>query len=167
MNIMTVRIEYPKVNTRIIVAHAPQETDKSETRAEFFEELSVQVERCKTSGDELIFVGDLNARIKCEASIMPEKDSPNGKLLSDLIKKHELKVGNFNENCSGKWTRIQACKDGTVSKSVLDYILLSENMNSSLKEVIIDEEKILCPYRVIIEDRARKWVFSDHCVRYA
>ena len=92
-NIMTVKIEYPHLNVRIVVAHAPQETAKAETRAEFFEELSVQVERCFNSGDELIVCGDLNARIKCEGSVIPEKDSPNGVHLSDLILKHELKVG--------------------------------------------------------------------------
>ena len=127
LTVMTVRIEYPRMNLRVIVAHAPQETDKAETRVEFYEELSVQIERCVTSGDELIFVGDLNARIVCEDSaILPGKDSPNGKLLSDLIQYHKLKVGNFDEKCTGKWTRIQACKDGSISKSVLDYVLLSE-----------------------------------------
>ena len=150
--VMTVRIEYPHVNLRVIVAHAPQETDKCETRIEFYEELSVQIERCITSGDELIITGDLNARIVCDDSgVSGGKDSPNGKLLSDLIQSHKLKVGNFDEKCVGKWTRIQACKNGTVSKSVLDYVLLSENMQSSLNEMMIDEDKIFCPYRVLAE----------------
>ena len=163
-NIMTVRIEYPRMNLRVIVAHAPQETDKSETRVEFYEELSVQIERCITSGDELVVVGDMNARIVCDDSvILPGKDSPNGKLLSDLIQYHKLKVGNFDEKCTGKWTHIQACKDGSVSKSVLDYVLLSENMHSSLNNIIIDEDKLFCPYRVKMERRVQKCVFSDHC----
>ena len=162
-NIMTVRIEYPCMSIRVVVVHGPQETDKCETRAEFFEELSVQVERCLTSGDELVCVGDLNARIKCDASVMPEKDSPNGIHLSDLIQKNNLKVGNFHENCVGKWTRIQPRKDGTICKSVLDYIMLTEKLYTSVNEVIIDEEKIFCPYRVVTEMGMQKCVYSDHC----
>ena len=163
-NIMTVRIKYPRMNLRVIVAHAPQETDKAETRVEFYEELSVQIERCVTSGDELVVVGDLNARIvNDDSAILSGKDSPNGKLLSDLIQYNKLKVGNFNEKCTGKWTRIQACKDGSIKKSVLDYVLLSEKMYSSLNEIIIDEDKLFCPYRVKVEKGVQNCVFSDHC----
>ena len=38
--LMTIKIEYPKFNLRVIVVHAPQETEKHETRLEFFEEMS-------------------------------------------------------------------------------------------------------------------------------
>ena len=38
-NIFTVRIEYPLMNLRIIIAHAPQETAKLEEKNEFFDEV--------------------------------------------------------------------------------------------------------------------------------
>ena len=42
-NLLTARIVYPRINVRVIVVHAPQETDYHETRLEFFEELSVRI----------------------------------------------------------------------------------------------------------------------------
>ena len=163
-NIMTLKIVYPTFNLRVVVVHAPQETDKVEARQEFFEELFVQVERGLTSGDELIILGDLNGRIACEmGKYVPENDSPNGKQVCELVNKHGLKVGNFHKQCTGKWTRIQPCKKGGVKKSVLDYFLMSNTLHDSLQSVLIDEEKIYCPYRVITEKGKQRVVYSDHC----
>lgn len=36
-------------------------------------------------------------------------------------------------------------------------------MYSSLNEIIIDEDKLFCPYRVTVERGIQKCVFSDHC----
>ena len=164
-NIMTVKIVYPTFTLRVIIAHAPQETDKAETRLEFFEELSIQVERSQISGDELIILGDFNGRIGCEIDrIVAVDGSPNGKQLCEIINKHGLKVGNFHELCTGRWTRIQSCQKGGIKKSVLDYILTTEVIYDSLEDILIDEEKIYCPYRQKIEKGVQRIVYSDHCV---
>ena len=164
MSIMTVKIVYPALNLRVIVAHAPQENAKSEERLEFFEELSVQIERAVTSDEETIIVGDFNARISGDLNAVSyDKDSPNGKQLSELIEKHCLKVGNFHPDCQGKWTRIQVGKKGEVKRSALDYVLLPKLLCNSLTSIEIDEEKIYCPYR---EKKAKgkiEIVHSDHC----
>ena len=166
--LLTVRIVYPSVCIRVIVVHAPQETDTVEKRQEFFEELSVQIERCIMSGDEMLIMGDLNARIGSEGhKIVPLENSPNGKELSQLILIHNLHAANFHQNCEGKWTRIQACKDGTTKKSVLDYILMQQSMYDKLVRLEIDEEKIYCPYRETFPKGKRKIVYSDHCVMIA
>ena len=168
-SVMTVKIEYPHVNLRVIVAHAPQETDNHEERKEFFEEMLVQVERGITSGDATLVLADFNARITHNKSsvvpenVVPENDSPNGKLLCDLIQKNNLKVGNFDNTCHGKWTRIQACKNGETKRSALDYVLLTEEVQKSLKSIVIDEQKIYCPYGVKKENGVQRIVFSDHC----
>ena len=167
-HILTVRIVYPCMNIRVIVCHAPQETDPLEKRLEFFEELSVQVERCLTSGDEMLLMGDLNSRIfEGEFNVEPTDGSPNGKQLSELVQKYNLKVANFHQNCSGRLTRIQARKDGTTKESVLDYILLQQRMYQKLTKMVIDEEKIFCPYRVTSTKGKRSIVYSDHCVLIA
>ena len=163
-SIMTVRIEYPKMNVRVIVVHAPQEKEKKELRDEFFEEVLVQVERGVTSEDKVIIVGDFNARIIHDENnnIGYEKESPNGKLLSELIDKYSLSVGNFHTECRGKWTRIQVRKKELV-KSVLDYVLLPKSMSNSLREIMIDEEKFFCPYGVKSIKGSMETVYSDHC----
>ena len=164
-NIMTVKIEYPKFNLRVVVGHAPQETDRNELRLEFFEELAVQVERCSTSGDELLILCDFNGRIGWENdSVTPINESPNGKQMCELIKNHSLKVGNFHDSCKGKWTRIQNCLDGEVKRSVLDYILSTPVIHNSMKSILIDEEKIYCPYGMRRRKGTSKAVYSDHCV---
>ena len=168
-NLLTVKIVYPLVNLRIIIVHAPQETDSQDKRLEFFEELSVQVERGLTSGDELLVVGDLNARIGMDSNgkVIPESTSPNGKQLCELIERHSLKVGNFHQSCSGKWTRIQPQKDGSIKKSALDYVLMPANMHQALKSFVIDEDKIYCPFREITTKGRKHIVYSDHCVMTA
>ena len=164
-SIMTVKIEYPKFNLRVVIGHAPQETEKNEIRLEFFEELAVQVERCLTSGDELLILCDFNGRIDWNKdSFIAVNESPNGKQMCELIDKHGLKVGNFHNNCTGKWTRIQNCVNGDVKRSVLDYLMSTAAIHDSIKSILIDEEKIYCPYRVKKKKGVPKVVYSDHCV---
>ena len=164
-NVMTVRIEFEKLYVRVIVGHAPQETEKAEIREEFFEELSIQIERGLDSGDVLIVVGDFNANISIDAggNISPGSGSPNGKKVCELLEKYQLKVGNFHSNTTGKWTRIQKKKD-KVCKSMLDFLLLSPETYHLLEKMEIDEDKIYCPYREGTKCGRKEIVFSDHCV---
>ena len=133
-----------------------------EIRADFFNEVAIQVERCNTAGDKLMLLGDFNARLSVYGDKINPM-SPNGKLMNELIKDHDLKVGNFSPNTIGKWTRIQTLKDGTVNKSSIDYVLLQEDLMSLMTEMIIDEDKIYCPYRERNTKREKKIIFSDHC----
>ena len=125
--------------------------------------MSVQTERAISSEDACIVVGDFNAKISGEIQVVSyEKDSPNGKQLSDMIQ-DKLHVGNFHPKAQGKWTRIQAMKKGDDKKSVLDYVLLSPGLSQSLEKLLIDEEKIYCPSRVKKQRGKSELVFSDHC----
>ena len=139
-NIMTVRIEYPRLNVRIVVAHAPQETATLEDRTEFYEEVAIEAERCCDTGDKLIIVGDFNGRIQSQNGQI-ESSSPNGKLLQGLVLENDLRVGNFSPKTVGHWTRMQT-KNGILEKSVLDYILMPDDTMSLLESMTIDEEKI-------------------------
>ncbi len=162
-NILTVRIRYLKDTARVILAHAPQETDPLEERTDFFEELAVQVERCVTAGDKMVLLGDLNARVVYEdGEVKPAANSPNGKLLHALVDSHNLCLANFSPNTKGKYTRIQKTKKG-INKSAIDYILLEQHQSSLMEEMIIDEEKIYCPYRERKTKDGKTIVFSDHC----
>ena len=95
-SIMTVKIEYQDINIRVVIGHAPQETAKYEERSDFFNELAEQVERALTSGDKLIVVGDMNARIEKSGGTL-QGISPNGKLLKEVIDEYELEAANFHE----------------------------------------------------------------------
>ncbi len=163
-NIMVVRIDYSSVVLRVIVVHAPQETEKQDVRDEFMEELSVQIERGVSSGDDTILLGDLNARLEVHGqTIVGGKTSPNGRAISDVVENYQLKVGNFHKNTVGKWTRIQPKKVGGADKSVLDYALMEKKLFDCMTEMYIDEEKMFCPYREITRKGTKHIVFSDHC----
>ena len=125
-NILTVKIQYPDITVRVILVHAPQETEKLEERSDFFNEFAEQVERGTTSGDTMIVVGDFNARIQDTEEM--HHTSSNGKLMKDVIDEYKLKIVNFHERAYGKWTRVQPMKNGNIKKSMLDYFLLEEDM---------------------------------------
>ncbi len=113
-------------------------------------------------------LGDFNAKILPNLNrVVAGKNSPNGKHLTTVIAEYGLKVANFHEKVEGKWTRIQVDKSGIVHKSVLDYMLVQEDMSQSLTRVLIDEDKIFCPYRLKTEKGEKKIVYSDHCTMIA
>ena len=166
-NIMTVRIEYPKFNVRVIAVHAPQETAKKEERIEFFEELMVQVERGNSSDDYVLLVGDLNARLMLEnEKVNADDDSPNGKKLLEVINEYSMKVCNFSGKCSGKWTRIQGGKNG-VEKSTIDYMIVQSQLCNAMGSLLVDEDKIFTPYRVTKVKGTQKITYTDHCAMIA
>ena len=161
-NILTVRIKYKTEVVRLVTLHAPQETDSIEDRTNFYEEIAVQVERCDAAGDKLIILGDFNARIRQDnKSIVPI--SHNGKLLHDLVLDSELQVANFSPKTTGLFTRIQRMNNGTINKSTIDYVLMKDDMLSLMSEMLVDEEKVYCPYRVRKTKKKKKIIFSDHC----
>ena len=165
-NVLTVRIEYPNFYLRVIIAHAPQETANVEERVEFFEELMVQVERGDASGDQVLLLGDFNARLVSDLNSVNAESSPNGKLMADVIQKYSMQVCNFDEKCSGQWTRIQVKKDEEI-RSTLDYIVVQKEMFGSLSSILIDEEKIFTPYRETKVRKKKKITYSDHCAMIA
>ena len=132
-NILTARVMYPECTMRFIVVHGPQENDDIEARNDFYESLMVEVERGKASDDNIILLGDMNARIERDETI--KHLSSNGKHLKELMEKYQLDVLNFHTNTVGKWTRIQKQK-GILKKSIIDYVLVEDNMKIRVEKVV-------------------------------
>ena len=88
--------------------------------------------------------------------------SPNGNLLNDVINKSSLHVLNFDEKCSGKWTRVQE-KNGTLEKSIIDYAIVSGKMAELSTEILIDEEKLIAPFWIRKSNKnGSVHQYSDH-----
>ena len=160
-SILTVRIGYHNVTVRIVLVYAPQEGDPLEDRIDFFEEIAIQIERSETAGDMLVLLGDFNARINYEeGQVKPA--SPNGKLIYELLDDYNLKLGNLSPSTVGEWTRIQKIKN-YIHKSRIDYVVLHEDTLPLMEKMIIDEEKIHCPYRERKTKNGKNITFADHC----
>ena len=80
-NILVGRLAIRGGNLRIIAGYAPQETDNPETREEFFEELSMEIQRGYQAMDSVLVLGDLNAKLEMDENDNVNPESKNGKLL--------------------------------------------------------------------------------------
>ena len=162
-NILSSKVVYPECTVRFILVHGPQESEEAEKKNEFYESLMVEIERGKASDDNVIILGDMNARIEKNElkSGTIEDTSTNGKLLKAVVEKYQLEVLNFHPNTVGKWTRIQK-KKKAIEKSIIDYIMVEENLKHRIEEMIIDEDKLYTPWRVIFRKKERQIIFSDH-----
>ena len=150
----------PGLNVRIITAYGPQETDHKDDRQEFFDELSTEIQACEFVGSNPIIVGDLNSKIVLAEGIVKPSTS-NGEMLNNLLDTFSLKVLNFNELCDGKWTRVQIV-NGIEVKSVIDYCITNKTISEKLENMIVDEEKLICPYRIKKTKKVTKLQYSDH-----
>ena len=157
-NILTVKVVFTNVNMRIVLAYGPQENESSELREDFFRDLSIEIEASKVNGDKLLLMGDLNSKIKYEDDKIISLTN-NGKHLEDIVAKYNLKVLNFSEKCSGKWTHV--IRKSNV-KSVIDYIIVDEEVNNTVDEIVIDEDCLHTPFRVVRQNQVEKPHYADH-----
>ena len=109
--------------------------------------------------DELpIVIGDLNAKIMGDDGGLQALSS-NGRILMDLVRNHELDVMNFDEKCQGKWTHVIRT---TGQSSLLDYVLTCKQISKTIKEMLIDEDCVYCPFKVTKKKGQEEAKFSDH-----
>ena len=63
---ITVRLRFDDKHIRLILVYGPQENDSVNKIADFYDSISVQVERASLAGDSVFLVGDLNAKLGTE-----------------------------------------------------------------------------------------------------
>ena len=92
----------------------------------------------------------------------PHQTSPNGRLLLEIVERQRLIIVNAMEICKGVITRERITKDGRET-SVIDYILISENLSKFLIEACIDEERLYVLHRYKKTKTGNgKQILSDH-----
>ena len=158
-NILVGRIPSGDKGVRIIAGYAPQETDTPELREEFFEDISIEIEKSKMSSDEFLLVGDLNAKIVKDDKGNIINESSNGKLLLEVIREHNLEVLNFSDKCEGEWTHVIRT---TGQASRLDYVLASGSISEQIRGMLIDETCLTCPFSLKKSKGKNVQQFSDH-----
>merc|ERR1712018_964343 len=99
--------------------------------------LGTQINRLKQKG-EIILSGDFNAKLKVERNnTIVQQESENGEFLQKLIDDNNLVPINLKDK-KGLWTR-EDRKYPEKQKSIIDYILLSQNLAENVTDIIVDE----------------------------
>ena len=105
---ITVCLRFDDQHIRLVLVYGPQENDSVNKIQDFYDSISVQVERVNLAGDSVFLVGDFNAKLGAEI-IRGEihQMSNNGACLNGIIEKYNLAVLNALEICSGTFTWVK------------------------------------------------------------
>ena len=145
-NIMSVQITFTNQVIRLILAYGPQENASKDEKDKFYDDLNIEVERAKLCGEQILIVGDLNAKLGHPIIKNDVYDiSMNGQLLKEVIGEHGLCVAKSLNKCIGTWTCTRNFKN-KFEKSAIDYVIISNQLEENLINMHIDEEKEFCPY---------------------
>ena len=164
IEIITVQAEIGKKKIRIINGYGPQEDDDIEKVINFWQEFEVEVIKAKDENCFVIIQMDANAKVG--NSIIkddPHTRSSNGKIMMDVVERQHLVIANSLDICKGTITR-QRIFEKKTEKSVIDYIIICEELLKYLIEISIDEERIHALSRYMKKKTGNKIIMSDHNV---
>ena len=162
IEILVVQGKVGNINVRFINAYGPQEEDKIDRVIGFYEKLEEEVILAKECGCQLIIECDANAKLGCEVIRGdPNNQSNNGAILWSLIERNNLIVANSLQLCEGVITRERITTKG-VEKSVLDYVIVCDQMNVHLRGMVVDESRMDVLTKYAGKKGVGKIVYSDH-----
>ena len=151
-------------DVRLIVGYGPQENIPVAERMPFFATLEEEIVSAKMAGKSIIIQMDANSKLGKEIIPKdPKAQSPNGKVLEGVINQNGLVVVNsLKQKCSGVITRRRTTIDGT-EESVIDFLIVSLDLISDIKELVIDETKQYALSK-IVKGNPPQVIQSDHNV---
>ena len=153
-----ITIDNGKVNLRIGVIYAPQETNTRKNQLNLmYKDIEKQISIANSNNQKLLLLGDFNCKVGSIINNNNAKVSVGGRLLLKLASKKELTILNSTDLCNGLWTRIEKEK-----KSVIDYIITRSKDVPNIISMEIDEEREYPVYRTIKEKNESRKVYSDH-----
>ena len=91
----------------------------------------------KAQNNEVIIAGDFNAKLQINSNSCKQHTSRNGTLLREIMDNNDLTPANLKSN-HGIWTRVN--RKNAEEKSVIDYILTTEQIARNIQSVIVDKE---------------------------
>ena len=162
--LLVAEIKTGNTNIRIITGYGPQENWEEKERMPFFEALEKEIARAEFEGRSLIISMDANSKLG--QSIIPgdpHEQSKNGKILSEIIKRHALIVVNgIQGKCTGLITRERRTVQG-VEKSVIDFVIVSRDLEKHIEYMHIDDQRKNVLTKLIkTRKRHTKKVESEH-----
>ena len=139
--LLVVEVKIRNKEIRIITGYGPQESWNEVDRIPFFVSLEKEISKAELLGKSMIIEMDSNSKLGREyISKDPHNQSPNGRILAGIIDRHGLILANGLEDiCSGTITRSRVTVEG-VEKSIIDHVIISEDLRNDLESLKIDEE---------------------------
>ena len=105
----------------------PQKNACEDEKDKFYDDLNIEVERAKLCGEQVLIVGDLNAKLGHPIIKNDVFDiSTNGQHLKG---EHGLCVANSLTKCTGTWTRTRN-SNNKFEKLIIDYVILTRRKSS-------------------------------------
>ena len=140
--LLVVEIEISKHKIRIVSGYGPQENWSEEDRLPFFLALEEEVIKAEMEGKDILIQMDANSKLGPEIiKGDPHNQTPNGKLLAQIVKRNELKVINgIQSKCKGLITRRRETKD-TVEESIIDFVITNNILEKEVESLLIDEKR--------------------------
>ena len=165
---MIVEINNGSKKLRIFNAYGPQELDVSTQRKlNFWQNLEKEIISAYDSNCEIIIQLDANAKVRPKVIPNdPNSQSENGRLMMEMLARQNLHLVNASLLCKGLITR-QRTAAGRVEQSILDYLIVSEELYNQLIEMVIDDKRthVLTKYATTMGVQRRSE--SDHNILYA
>ncbi len=151
-------IDNTKVKLKMGVLYMPQESETpKEAMKEIYKDIRKEIQEGKKNNQKVIMIGDMNCKIGNKIEGNKEEVTTGGKELLKLTEREELEIVNGTDKCKGIWTR-----DENGSKSILDYVLIDKDEVDMVEGMLIDEDKVVAPFRIKAENNEKRIVFSDH-----
>ena len=143
------------INIRVGSIYAPQENrTKRSVIQQMYDNIKKHIREAEKKKEKILITGDLNTKIGEYIEGNRKDISKYGKMLLEIIRKEEIGILNTHKNCYGLWTRVEG-----ETKSIIDYAIVNKNDMKDLNKMIIDENKIMTPFRII----KGRTIYSDHC----
>ena len=163
--LLVAEIKVAKKEIRIITGYGPQENWTESDRLPFFIALEAEVVKAEMENKSVIIQMDANSKLGPEIiKNDPHAQTPNGKLLSDIMVRHELLVVNgIEDKCNGAITRKRVTKNGT-EESIIDFVIISSELEKDLESLTVDEERKHVLEKITRNKKGIRKVKSDHNV---
>ena len=158
-----VLLDNTKIKLRIGVIYAPQENKTSANDLKnIYKEIEEQADEARKNKEMLLIVGDFNCKIGRVVRGNDDKVTKGGRMLLKTILKKSLTIINTEMMCKGLWTRVQEGKK--IQKSVIDYVIVNQELKQKMQQMTIDEEKSYAAYKIESgqDGNITNKIYSDH-----
>ena len=161
--LLVVEINVGENGIRVITGYGPQENWEISDKMPFFVALEEEITKAHVNNKSVIIELDANSKLgKKYVKNDPHEMSANGKILSGIIERKGLVVANSLEGKSSGLITRKRTTVNSVEESVIDFVLISNDLEEHMTKCHIDEEKNNVLTRIIKTKDGPKRKESDH-----